>query len=148
MVHRRWATRVMLGVATTTAVLVAGCGTSGSPAPAGSSGPASSSTSAHAGGPAVPTGPAQVQVTDAVGKQLCDDIQPQLSDWRIQGPTLGRAALNIEVHDWAFRNGAINLQVLADKAVIDRLMVKNCPDVRTQALQALELNDLASGIAF
>jgi hypothetical protein len=149
MVRRRWATRVTLGVAgTATAVLVAGCGTSGSPTPAGSSGPVSSSSSAHPSGAAAPAGPGQVQVTDAVGKQLCDDIGPQLSDWRVQGPTLGRAALNIEVHDWAFRNGAINLQVLADKAVIDRLMTKNCPDVRTQALQALELSDLASGIAF
>ncbi|MQY25676.1 hypothetical protein [Nocardia aurantia] len=148
MVYRRWATGVTVAVAGAAAVLVAGCGTSGSPTPAGSSGPTSSSTSVHASGSAAPVGPGQVQVTDAVGKQLCDDIKPQLSDWRVQGPTLSRVALNIEVHDWSFRNGGINMQVLGDKAVIDRLMTKNCPDVRTQALQALELTDLASGIAF
>ncbi|MBF6330317.1 hypothetical protein IU452_17485 [Nocardia transvalensis] len=89
-----------------------------------------------------------MQITDEAGKQLCEALQPQLSDWRVQGPTLGRAALNITIHEWAAKNGGINLQVLADKPVVDRITTKNCPDVRTQALQALELQDLASGIAF
>ncbi|MBF6175581.1 hypothetical protein IU476_29360 [Nocardia blacklockiae] len=87
-------------------------------------------------------------VPDQVAKQLCDRIQPQLSDWRVQGPTLGRVALNITVHEWAAANGGINMQVLGDKAVVDRITTATCSDTRTQALQALELPDLASGIAF
>ncbi|NEW37283.1 hypothetical protein GV791_32725, partial [Nocardia cyriacigeorgica] len=63
-------------------------------------------------------------------------------------PTLGRIGLNAMVHDWALRNGAINAQVLADKPVIDRITLKACADVRQEAIQALELPDLASGLAF
>ncbi|MFF0490605.1 hypothetical protein ACWDSJ_29805 [Nocardia sp. NPDC003482] len=135
-----------------TAALIAGCGggTNGSSGSAGTSGSATA-TVPHPSGTAAPgTGanPTPLQLNDEVGKQLCDALSPQLSDWRVQGPTLGRVALNITVHDWAARNGGINLQVLGDKAVVDRLTTKNCPDVRTEALRALELQDLASGIAF
>ncbi|WP_227983288.1 hypothetical protein [Nocardia spumae] len=147
-------TRGALAVTGALAVaLVAGCGGGepGSPEPAGS-GTKATSTSARPGGSAGVTtkaGPASpVEVPDPVAKNLCDTISPQLSDWRVQGPTLGRVALNLTVHQWAAENGGINLAVLGDKAVVDRITTKSCSDVRTQALQALELPDLASGIAF
>ncbi len=132
--------------------LVTACGgTNSGPAGPAGSGTAATSTAAHPSGSAGvsskpgPTGP--VQVPDPVAQKLCDTLAPQLSDWRVQGPTLGRLALNISVHQWAADNGGINLAVLGDKAVVDRITTKSCPDVRTQALQALELPDLASGIA-
>ncbi|MFR9753190.1 hypothetical protein ACL02S_19435 [Nocardia sp. 004] len=75
-------------------------------------------------------------------------IRPELSNWRVQGPTLGKIGLNALVHEWALVNGAINATVLADKPIIDRLTSESCPDVRRQALDALELPDLASGLAF
>ncbi|MEV6430146.1 hypothetical protein [Nocardia sp. NPDC051463] len=75
-------------------------------------------------------------------------LRQELSNWRIQGGTLGRIGLNALVHEWALRNGAINSQVLADKAIIDRTTTKACPDVRQQAIDALGLSDLASGLAF
>ncbi len=146
-------TRGALAVTAGLAVaLVAGCGggESGSPQPAGS-GTTATSKAAHPSGSAGVTksGPASpVEVPDPVAQKLCDTISPQLSDWRVQGPTLGRVALNISVHQWAAENGGINLAVLGDKAVVDRITTKTCSDVRTQALQALELQDLASGIAF
>ncbi len=152
MSQSRWMTRGALGTAGLAAIaLIAGCGgggTTGSPEPAGSSGPATS-TAAHASGSAT-AGKTQgpVEVPDQVAKQLCDRIQPQLSDWRVQGPTLGRVALNITVHEWAALNGGLNMQVLGDKSVVDRITTTSCPDVRSQALQALELSDLAAGIAF
>ncbi|MBO0855290.1 MAG: hypothetical protein J2P18_16185 [Nocardia sp.] len=89
-----------------------------------------------------------MQVTDAVAQNLCDQLRPQLSDWRVQGPSLGRVALNITVHQWAAGNGGFNLTMLGDKGMIDRLTTQHCSDVRDQALQALELPDLAAGIAF
>ena len=147
-------TRGALAVTAGLAVaLVAGCGggDSGSAQPAGS-GTAATSKAAHPSGSAggstksAPAGP--VEVPDPVAQKLCDTLSPQLSDWRVQGPTLGRVALNISVHQWAAENGGINLAVLGDKGVIDRITTKTCSDVRTQALQALELQDLASGIAF
>jgi hypothetical protein len=146
-------TRPALGAAAVAvAALIAGCGGGGT----GPSGPTASSapqsSSAHASGSATPSAStlAPVEVTDAMGDQLCDAIKPQLSDWRVQGPTLGKVALNIAVHDWALRNGglAMSMQVLGDKAMIDRVTTKRCSDVRNQALQALELPDLAAGIAF
>ncbi|MFI5782441.1 hypothetical protein [Nocardia sp. NPDC051570] len=152
MSQSRWRTRgAFAAPAVVVTALIAGCGggANQSTTPAGSSG-SITSTARPTGSAAPGTGvkPAPAQVTDEIGKQLCDAISPQLSDWRVQGPTLGRVALNITVHDWAARNGGINLQVLADKPIVDRITTKNCPDVRTEALKALELQDLAAGIAF
>ncbi len=155
MSQSRWMTRGTLGSMGIAAVvmLVAGCGSSGSPAPAGSSGPASStSASAAATGTAsstVTTSP-QPDPQDPIAQKLCDEIKPQLSDWRVQGPSLSGTALNIAVHEWALRNGGLQLsaRVLGDKAMIDRITSKTCPDVRTEALQALNLPNLAAGILF
>ncbi|MBY8863146.1 hypothetical protein K7711_42225 [Nocardia sp. CA2R105] len=85
-----------------------------------------------------------------MAQKLCDEIKPQLSDWRVQGPSLSGTALNIAVHEWALRNGglAMSARVLADKPMIDRITTKTCPDVRTEALQALNLPNFASGILF
>ncbi|RDI50065.1 hypothetical protein [Nocardia mexicana] len=152
MSQSRWMTRGALGAAGVAAIaLIAGCGggTTGSPESAGSSG--SATTTARTSSSATATGtttPGAVDVPDQAAKALCDKIQPQLSDWRVQGPTLGRVAWNITVHEWAAQNGGINGRVLADKAVVDRITTASCSDVRTQAIQALELPDLASGIAF
>ncbi|MFG1792032.1 hypothetical protein [Nocardia sp. NPDC049149] len=75
-------------------------------------------------------------------------IRPELSNWRVQGPTLGKIGLNALVHEWALRNGGINGAVLSDKPVIDRLTTKSCSDVRQQAIEALQISDLAAGLAF
>ncbi|WP_245839086.1 hypothetical protein [Nocardia donostiensis] len=112
---------------------------------------AESSTSAA---PATTTGQTSAapgtpfEVPDDAAVALCDMIRPELSNFRVQGPTLGRVGLNAMVHEWALRNGAINAQVLGDKAVIDRATTKACPDVRQEAIEALELKDLASGLVF
>ena len=147
--RRRGFTRGATGIAGIAAalVLIAGCGAGGSPA--GSSGsPSSTATSSTAAAPT--KGQVAPDPSDPVAKQLCDQISPQLSDWRVQGPTLGGTALNITVHQWALGNGglAMSARVLTDKAMVDRITLKNCPDVRTQAIQALNLPDLASGILF
>jgi ribosome maturation factor RimP len=75
-------------------------------------------------------------------------MRPELSNWRVQGPTLGRIGLNAMVHEWALTNGGINAQLLADKAVVDRVTLEACSDVHDEAVRALELPDLASGLAF
>ncbi len=154
MSQRRWTSklqtrRAALLVATAAAVaLTAGCGgsTTGSGEPTGSSAPQSTTAETTTGAPT--TSPTQVTVSDDVAKQLCDIIEPQLSDWRVQGPTLGKISLNGSVHEWALRNGGINVQVLSDKGVVDRIMIAQCPDTHAEAIKALELSDLASGIAF
>ncbi|GGK61413.1 hypothetical protein [Nocardia camponoti] len=94
-----------------------------------------------------PTAPALV-ISDAAATGLCDMFRPELSNFRVQGPSLGRLSYNLMVQDWAFRNGGINGQVLADKAVIDRVTTKSCADVRSEMLTSLDLPTLAAGLAF
>ena len=156
MSQSRWTIRAALGAAGLAAgTLVAGCGGGGggttpATAPTQASAPSSSTTTTQSSGSATPTTSTDkgtLEVPEQVATQLCDKIEPQLSDWRVQGPSLGKVALNISVHEWAAQNGGINLQVLGDKALVDRVTTAQCSDVRTEALKALELPDLASGIA-
>ncbi|WP_067696907.1 hypothetical protein [Nocardia jejuensis] len=152
----RWVRRTPLLVTAAAAIaLTAACG--GNPATTGSSQPQGSSAPLTSSGKPAPSGSNapnttkagdKVTVSDDAAKQLCDMIRPQLSDWRVQGPTLGGIAYNATVHEWAVRNGGINMQVLGDKDVIDRLTTANCSDVRDQAIQALEIPNLATGLAF
>ncbi|MFD9552130.1 hypothetical protein ACFWBG_32520 [Nocardia salmonicida] len=114
------------------------------PASTGSAGTTTSSAAA-ATTPA-PAGTLTISPSSAV--QLCDMIRPELSNFRVQGPTLGRISLNAMVHDWGLRNGGINGHILADKAMVDRVTTESCSDVRTEALTALELPSLAAGLAF
>ncbi|MEU1524014.1 hypothetical protein ABZ413_17620 [Nocardia rhamnosiphila] len=129
------------------AVLLTACGGvqtgSEDTSPAASSASATTSATTSSAAPATP-----LEVSDKAAQNLCDMMRPELSNWRVQGPTLGRIGLNAMVHEWALTNGGINAQVLADKAVVDRVTVKACPDVHDEAVQALELPDLAAGLAF
>ncbi|WP_378739158.1 hypothetical protein [Nocardia brasiliensis] len=150
MPHSRWISRSTLLLAGVfAAAALTACGSESNPAPTGST---SSTTSAPAtskpGGTAGTNKPGTPEISDAAAAQLCDMIRPELSNWRVQGPTLGKIGLNALVHEWALRNGGINGAVLADKPVVDRLTTKSCADVHKQAIEALELPDLAAGLAF
>ncbi|MFC6013413.1 hypothetical protein [Nocardia lasii] len=117
------------------------------PAPSGSAASPSSVPSTTSA-PAIPTPSQTLTISPSSATQLCDMIRPELSNFRVQGPTLGKIALNAIVHDWGLRNGGINGHVLADKAMIDRITTESCPEVRSEALTALELPTLAAGLAF
>ncbi|MFE9326641.1 hypothetical protein ACIHDR_34485 [Nocardia sp. NPDC052278] len=130
------------------AAALTACGSDSSPAPTGSSSSTTGSATATSAGKTTSAPTTTLEISDASATQLCDMIRPELSNWRVQGPTLGRIGLNALVHEWALRNGGINGHVLADKAMIDRITTKSCADVHQQAIEALELPDLASGIAF
>ena len=149
MPQPRWISRSTLVVAGLfAAAALTACGSDSSPAPTGSSSSTTGSATATSAGKTTSAPPTTLEISDASATQLCDMIRPELSNWRVQGPTLGRIGLNALVHEWALRNGGINGHVLADKAMIDRITTKSCADVHQQAIEALELPDLASGIAF
>ncbi|WP_433598687.1 hypothetical protein ACQPXH_23635 [Nocardia sp. CA-135953] len=150
MAQPRWISRSTLVVAGLfAAAALTACGSDTSPAPTGSSSSTTGSATATSAGKTTTSAPTTtLEISDASATQLCDMIRPELSNWRVQGPTLGRIGLNALVHEWALRNGGINGHVLADKAMIDRITAKSCADVHQQAIEALELPDLASGIAF
>ncbi|MFE9576922.1 hypothetical protein ACFYO1_11105 [Nocardia sp. NPDC006044] len=86
------------------------------------------------------------QISGAAAKQLCDMMRPNLDKWRTEGAALGRVAFNGTVHNWAARNGGLNDTVLKDRGVVDQITTQNCPDVRQQALEALDTSDLASAL--
>ncbi|MEV4127923.1 hypothetical protein [Nocardia sp. NPDC049707] len=148
MPQPRWISRCTLLVAGVfAAAALTACGNS-SPTPTGSSSSTTGSATATSAGKTTSAPTTPLEISDASATQLCDMIRPELSNWRVQGPTLGRIGLNALVHEWALRNGGINGHVLADKAMIDRVTTKSCADVHQQAVEALELPDLASGLAF
>lgn len=146
----RWMSRsALLAAAIAGVVVLTACGGT-TTTPTGSAGSTTTAPSST-GGTAPTTTPgaaAPLTVPDAAATDLCDMIRPELSNFRVQGPTLGRIGLNALVHEWALRNGGINGQVLADKAVVDRTLTGACPDVHQQAIEALGLPNLAAGIAF
>ncbi|MVU83497.1 hypothetical protein GPX89_40455 [Nocardia sp. ET3-3] len=141
----RWIRRAPLLIAAVAAVaLTAACGSSStSTQPQGSSSPLSSTPKPTASGAPSTSANAQLTVTDDQAKQLCDLIRPQLSDWRVQTPTLDKISLNTTVAQWALQTG---VNVLSERGVVDRVTIKSCPDVRDEALKAIEIPDLASGL--
>ncbi|MGM7644326.1 hypothetical protein ACSVDM_05445 [Nocardia sp. JW2] len=142
--HRRWKTSPGLVVTGVLAVVtLTACG-GAEVTPSGSA----TTTTAGATTTKTATPSTTLEISDSSANQLCDMIRPELSNFRVQGPTLGRLALNTMVHEWALRNGGINGHVLADKAMIDRVTTEACPDVRTETLTALDLPNLAAGLAF
>ncbi|MCX5042633.1 hypothetical protein OG921_05540 [Aldersonia sp. NBC_00410] len=85
-------------------------------------------------------------VSDEAAQNLCSSIQAELSNWRVQGPTLGKPGLNIVVQTWAAQNGLVNIEVLRNRGLVDTITIAHCPDVRQEALELLEIPDLASGL--
>ena len=106
----------------------------------------SSTTTTIAPTTTVTATPAEAVITDAQKQQLCTDLEAQLSNWRVQGPTIGRGGLNILVQTWAAQSGVINLQVVQNRAIVDEITTDTCSDVRDEAIQALDIPDLASGL--
>ena len=144
MPQSRWISRSTLLLAgLCTAAALTACTTTGDPQPAGTAAPNSSSAS---GSTAAPT--TTLEISDTSATQLCQLIEPELSAWRVQGPTVGKIGLNALVHQWGVQQGGINGHILHDKSLIDTVTTKSCPDVRQQAIEALGLPNLAAGLAF
>jgi len=122
------------------AATLSSCGSSGDPDPTAHT---ASSTSATATAKPTTTTKAEPTVTDAAAQSLCDAIRPELSNFRVQGPTLGRVGMNLIVHPWGLQNG---IDVLNNKSVVDTVTTKACPEVRQEAIEALEVPDLATVI--
>lgn len=85
-------------------------------------------------------------VNSTAADRLCSDIGAQLSNWRLQGATLGRGGFNLVVQSWAAGAGGINLGVIANRGVIDEITSATCPDVRNQTLELLDIPTLAAGL--
>ncbi|MEV0546798.1 hypothetical protein [Nocardia salmonicida] len=105
-------------------------------------------TSTEAPDPGLPPSPAGApEISDAAGAHLCEMLAPDLDNWRQQGFNVARVSFNATVQNWAARSGGINIAVVRNREVIDTVTLKHCVDVRQQALQALDVPNLASALA-
>ncbi|WP_280387522.1 hypothetical protein [Nocardia wallacei] len=71
-------------------------------------------------------------------------IAPDIDTWRDHGSVAGRASFNGTVHNWAARTEGLNYEVVRDTSIVDDATTRTCPEVRDQALQVLEVPELAS----
>ncbi|MFF0613469.1 hypothetical protein ACFYUD_32875 [Nocardia tengchongensis] len=133
----RWIRRAsLLGAAVAAVALTAACGST-------TTGSSQQSSGAPTTSAAAPSTGAPLNISEDQAKQLCDMLRPQLSDWRVQGPTLGKIAFNATVVQWAVQNG---LFLPNERGVVDRVTTKSCSDVRDQTLSALEIPNMAAGL--
>ncbi|MEU8895547.1 hypothetical protein [Nocardia sp. NPDC048505] len=87
------------------------------------------------------------QITPDAANQLCTMFRDELGDWQGQTAVLARVAFNGTVHNWAMRNGGLNDLIVRDRSVIDTATTAACPQTREEVLRALDVPDLASGLA-
>ncbi|MEU4650454.1 hypothetical protein [Nocardia fluminea] len=105
-------------------------------------------TSTEAPDPGLPPSPQGApEISDEAAAHLCEMMAPDLDNWRAQGVTVARVSFNATVQNWAVRSGGINVAVARNREVIDTVTQQHCADVRQQAIQALDVPDLASALA-
>ncbi|PBC50306.1 hypothetical protein [Rhodococcus sp. ACPA1] len=138
---RRHRLAVMVAAAVAAAAVVTGCaGPPPAPAP-GSTAPPAPATTAVPGTALVAGG-----VTEAQAAQLCTDLEGQLQSWRTYTPTIGKTGLNGLVGTWIAKNNLNALDFLQDRGRIDVITTAACPGIRQEAVTALVIPDLASGL--
>ena len=138
---RRHRLAVMAAAAVAAAATVTGCaGPPPAPAP-GSTAPPAPATTAVPGTALVAGG-----VTEAQAAQLCTDLEGQLQSWRTYTPTIGKTGLNGLVGTWIAKNNLNALDFLQDRGRIDVITTAACPGIRQEAVTALVIPDLASGL--
>ncbi|USC13374.1 MULTISPECIES: hypothetical protein [Rhodococcus] len=138
--------RTLLAVAVAGATIAAlgGCASGGQPAPTGSttaSAQPTTGTGAAAEPSALPGG-----VTEAQAAELCSQMEAQLQSWRTYTPSMSKPGLNLLVGEWAARNGIDMLALAQDRDRVDTIASAQCPEVRSQALEALQIPTLASAL--
>lgn len=138
---RRRRLAVVAAGAAAAATLVAGCAGQGTSSAPGTTAPPAPVTAAPLGPALVPGG-----VTQAQAVQLCTDLEGQLQSWRTYTPTIGKTGLNGLVGTWIAKNNLNAIDFLQDRGRIDVITTAACPDIRQQAITALEIPDLASGL--
>ncbi|WP_431952012.1 hypothetical protein [Nocardia lijiangensis] len=126
--------------------LVVGCGGDGNVDPVPAT-PTEESIALTFPSPTSAEVPNPDEVTPAAAAQLCDMMRAEVGTWRDQGEILARVSFNATVHSWAVRNGGLNDAVLADQTIVDTAAIQECPDVRQQVLEALNIESLAAGLA-
>ena len=125
-------------VAAATITVLGACAPGSEPAPSSSNSPAPAETTAPA---ALPGG-----VTEAQAADLCTRMEGQLQSWRTYTPSMSKPGLNLLVGEWAAANGVDLIALAGDRGRIDEITAAQCPDIRDQALEALQIPNIASAL--
>ncbi|MEZ5154087.1 hypothetical protein [Rhodococcus zopfii] len=135
---RRTLTAAVVAAATIT--VLGACAPGSEPAPSGSSSPAPA--------PADTTAPAALPggVTETQAADLCARMEGQLQSWRTYTPSMNKPGLNLLVGEWAAAHGVDLIALAGNRARVDEITAAQCPDIREQALEALEIPDFASSL--
>ncbi|KOS53838.1 lipoprotein, partial [Rhodococcus rhodochrous KG-21] len=78
--------------------------------------------------------------------ELCSQMEGQLQSWRTYTPSMSKPGLNLLVGEWAARNGIDMLALARDRDRVDAIASAQCPEVRSEALEALQIPTLASAL--
>lgn len=133
---RRTLTAAVAAAATIT--VLGACAPGSAPAPGTPTDPAPADTSVPA---ALPGG-----VTEAQAADLCTRIDGQLQSWRTYTPSMNKPGLNLLVGEWGAAHGVDLIALAGDRGRIDEITAAQCPDIRDEALKALEIPDFASAL--
>ncbi|MCF8782320.1 hypothetical protein [Rhodococcus ruber] len=136
--------RTLLAVAVAGATIagLAGCASGGQPAPSGSSSVSAQPTTDATSEPSTLPG----GVTEPQAAELCSQMEAQLQSWRTYTPSMSKPGLNLLVGEWAARNGIDMLALARDRDRVDAITSAQCPEVRGEALEALQIPTLASAL--
>ncbi|MDH6279582.1 hypothetical protein [Prescottella agglutinans] len=146
MTERRGRLAATVAATAALAALAAGCSSTGESPTPGNSAHTTDATSSVAPSTPGSAGGQVAGVTTAQAAQLCSDMEAQLQNWRTYTPTLGKGGLNTVVISWATANGMDLVKLAGDRGQIDTITSAQCPQVRQGALEALEIQNLASGL--
>lgn len=138
-------------LAVAAAGLMAACTTVGDPVSTSGSGATETSTEAGTGtgatsAPAPAANGLPSGVTPDMAQGLCDDLASQTQAMRTYTVTVGKVTLNGTVGTWAMKHNLNLVDLAQHREKVDQILETQCPDVRAEVIQALQLPDVASGL--
>lgn len=85
-------------------------------------------------------------VTAEMAQELCDDLSSQTQSMRTYTVTVGKVTLNGAVGAWAMKHNLNLVDLAQHREKVDQILETQCPSVRAEVMQALQLPDIASGL--
>lgn len=134
-------------LAVAAAGLMAACTTVGDTTnTAGTASPESSTPATSSSAPAPAADGLPSGVTAEMAQGLCDDLSEQTQSMRTYTVTVGKVTLNGAVGAWAMKHNLNLVDLAQHREKVDQILESQCPGVRAEVMQALQLPDIASGL--
>ncbi|MBD8505555.1 hypothetical protein HT102_03500 [Hoyosella sp. G463] len=78
--------------------------------------------------------------------ELCTDLEERGQEMRTYTRTIGRITLNGLVIDWASRNQVDLVALASNRGAVDEALEAACPGVRSNVMDDLEIESIASAL--